>query len=421
MKRRALAVAVGALFVAPAAQAQIVFGNDQIGTLQIYGKIYPQLGSFSSHGATQPGASVSTLSASTATSGVLAATGATNGVIEEPQPRNSIDVQNSYIGFRGQRSINADTKAIFQIETATNFDNGTGTWGSRNSFGGLSSKTFGTVKLGNMDTVYKEYGDTFAMFGISSGNFVSASNVLSNSIGSNRAARFHERQKNSIMYETPSYSNITAGIMYGPDEAKTGSRNQELWSYGVKWDTERFYASVHQERHQDFFGLSNSIANTAIRNFAAGTTPAAGAHSHDTATRFSGEWRFPTWRIVVDFAQLKYEETQGVLAGPRVSEYKHSNWALGWDGGFGPYRLAVQYIRAGKGTCSLTVGNCSTDGLEAWQLNAGVRYRFDRQTFVYLIGSRLNNGVSADYNNSGPAIPIGSDTTNVALGVSYSF
>lgn len=422
MKRRALAVAVGALFVAPAAQAQITFGNDQLGTLQIYGKIYPQLGFFSSHGATQPGAGVSTLTASTATSGVLAATGAVNGVVEEPQPRASVDVGNSYVGFRGERRVTSDMKAIWQIETATNFDVGTGTWGSRNSFGGLSSRSFGTVKLGNMDTVYKEYGDTFSMFGIASGNFVSASNVLSQSIDSNRAARFHERRTNSIYYESPTFANITAGVMYGPDEAKTGARNQKLWSYGVKWDTERFYASVHQEKHYDFFGLSNSIANPAIKNFAAGTTPAAGAHSTDTATRFSGEMRFPTWRIVLDVANLKYDESQGVLAGARVSEYKHTNWALGWDGGFGPYRLAVQYVRAGKGSCSLTTGSCTTDGLEAWQLNAGVRYRFDRQTFVYLIGSKLNNGVSAAYNNnSTETLPPGSDSVNVALGVSYSF
>src|SRR5712691_1687404 len=60
MKRKALAVAVGALFVAPAAQAQITFGNDQIGTMQIYGKLYPQYGWFSSHGATQPGSAVAT-------------------------------------------------------------------------------------------------------------------------------------------------------------------------------------------------------------------------------------------------------------------------------------------------------------------------------------------------------------------------
>jgi len=413
MKRKALAVAVGALFAAPAAQAQITFGNDQIGTLQIYGKLYPQFGWFSATNSTQPGAPVSTLSASTATSGVLAGA----GVIENPQPRQLVDVQNSYIGFRGERGLTkgfGGLKAIWQLEQSTNFDVGTGTFGSRNSFVGLSSGGFGTVKLGNMDTVYKEYGDTMAMFGIASGNFISASNVLSQSIGSNRAARFHERRNSSIMYETPSFAGFTGGVMYGPAEDKTGSRNSNLWSYGVKWDSERFYVSVHQEKHQDFFGLSTNIANTTIRN----TNP--GAHSDDKATRLSAEFRLPTMRFVFDVAKLKYEEN-GQLAGPHVASYEHTNWGIGWDGGFGPWRLATQYLRAGEGSCSLTSGSCSTTGLGAKMWTAGVRYRFDRQTFVYAIYAKLNNGESAAFNNGQPTINIGNDTTNFALGISYTF
>ena len=38
MRKTALAVAVGGLFIAPAAQAQIVFGNETLGTVQLYGK-----------------------------------------------------------------------------------------------------------------------------------------------------------------------------------------------------------------------------------------------------------------------------------------------------------------------------------------------------------------------------------------------
>src|SRR5882672_10700406 len=262
MKRKALAVAVGALFVAPAAQAQITFGNDQIGTMQIYGKLYPQFGWFSSHGATQPGASVSSLSGTgTGTAALPLGVIAAGPTVEEAPPRQLIDVGNSYIGFRGERGFGG-LKAIWQLEQATNFDVGTGTFGSRNSFVGLSSGAFGTVKLGNMDTVYKEYGDTMSMFGIASGNFVSGSNVLSQSISSAGAARFHERRNNSVMYETPTFSGFTGGLMYGPAEDKSGGavpRNLNFWSYGVKWDTERFYASVHGERHEDAFGLSSSL------------------------------------------------------------------------------------------------------------------------------------------------------------------
>ena len=44
MKKKAVALAVGALFAAPAVQAQLTMGNETTGTVQVYGKLYPQLG-----------------------------------------------------------------------------------------------------------------------------------------------------------------------------------------------------------------------------------------------------------------------------------------------------------------------------------------------------------------------------------------
>src|SRR5437868_6905723 len=115
MKRKAAALAVGALFLAPAAHAQIVFGNPQLGTLQLYGKLYPQMEYGSSKDATQPGTSVSTMAA---TSGVLGGT----APITTPGSRRAINTQNSYIGFRGERDItNYRLKFIWQIEQAVNF------------------------------------------------------------------------------------------------------------------------------------------------------------------------------------------------------------------------------------------------------------------------------------------------------------
>src|SRR3989440_5336716 len=223
MKRNAVALAVGALFVAPAAQAQIVFGNETIGTVQFYGKLYPQFGYATSKDASQPGTGVSTLASTT---GVI-----TGSAVSTPGPRKVVDVQNSYLGFRGERNIGAyGLKFIWQIETAVNFDNPDATvfssggtnafWSTRNSFLGVATR-FGTVKLGNMDTIYKEYGDPFQMFGISSGNFVSASNMLSHiGVGRDNTPTFHERKANSIQFETRQFAGFTAGYQYSPDEAR---------------------------------------------------------------------------------------------------------------------------------------------------------------------------------------------------------
>jgi len=179
MKRNAVAVAVGALFIAPAAQAQIVFGNDTIGTVQFYGKLYPQLATSKSTGATAVGSEVSTL---VSLNGILPASTSTQGIVTpngvNAGSRNSVDSSNSYLGFRGERRLGGPgLKAIWQVEQQINLETGTGTFSNRNTFVGLNG-AFGTVKLGNMDTVYKDYGDTFSMLGVSSGNFVSPSNML---------------------------------------------------------------------------------------------------------------------------------------------------------------------------------------------------------------------------------------------------
>jgi predicted porin len=420
MRTKAAALAVGALFMAPAAHAQIVFGNPQVGTIQVYGKLYPQFGYGTSKDASGGGTDVSTL---------VSATGSLPGTapVMTQGSRRAIDTQQSYIGFRGERDITTHRlKFIWQLEQAVQFDTGDALWSNRNSFLGVRTG-WGTVKLGNMDTIYKEYGDTLQMFGIASGNFVSASNVLSHiGVGNNNAARFHERRANSIQYETPTFRGLTAGFQYSPDEARdtTGTgvgaaqyRDASLYSYGVKWDSEKVYLSLHQERHNDFFGGSN---NTPVGS----NLGTVGAHSRDTATRFSAEWRASAdHRLVLDLARLKYRESGQAPTVGAFEEYVRTSWALGWDFGFGgPWRFAVQYVQANEGQCRQFGINCETTGLWGKNLNVGTRYRFDRQTFAYAIAAKLWNGPSALYDNWAASDPArGADILQVALGLNYSF
>jgi hypothetical protein len=135
--------------------------------------------------------------------------------------------------------------------------------------------------------------------------------------------------------------------------------------------------------------------------------------------RFSGPF---SSRVVLDIQRLKYSETGQITTG-KFQEYTKTNWALGYDAGVGAWRFATQYIRAGAGACTLT-GNlaCSTTGLQTWMWTLGTRYRFDRQTFVYLIAAKLNNGPAAIMDNWAASNPNrGEDIKQVAMGVSYSF
>jgi predicted porin len=422
MKKNAIALAVGALFVAPAANSQTVLGNETVGTVQLYGKLYPQVGYYRSKGGTE--GTAADVPATLAKGSRGAGHGSTL----------SVDSQNTYIGFRGERALGAGMKAIWQVEQAVELDfDDAATWSNRNSFAGLSGG-FGTIKLGNMDTIYKEYGDTMSMFGVSSGNFVSASNLLSHiGLGNNRLARFHERAPHSIQYQTPEFGDIQLGVQYSPDEENgTRSQNVSLWSFGVKYDSKLIYLALQHEIHNDFFGGSFNVDN-ARRNLLANPddptvfdTPDASSDSKDRATRFSAEYRMGAHRLVFDIARLKYEEDSdvAVFAGARFRSYERTNWAIGWDARWGgPWRTAIQFLKANEGKCSVSDGSdCSTEGLGATMVTAGVAYYFNRQTLLYGIAAQLRNDKSARFDNWGNGSPFrGADLTQAAVGLSYTF
>lgn len=414
MKRKALALAVGALFVAPAAQAQITFGNEQIGTMQIYGKLYPQLMYGSSSGATQPGATVSTL---VSTTNVL-----TGAAVTDPGSRYAVNVQNSNLGFRGERRLGGTgLKALWQIEQSLDFDTGGGVWSNRNSFLGLNGG-FGTVKLGNMDTIYKAYGQAENIFGLTSGNFISPSSVLSHiGIGNSSTGRFHERAANSVQYETNEYSGFRAGLQWSPDETHNdvpNGLNNELWSFGVKYERGPLYLSVQHEIHKDRFGGSNNIPVAALRN---NTT--AGAHSNDKAYRLSGAFKFGRHRVGADVAKLEYNESGQTPGVQKFKKYEHTTMAVSFESSWGgPWRTALMYAQGNEGSCELAIGSCSTTGLTGKLYVAGVAYDLDKQTFFYALYGLLNNGPSARYDNWSASSPArGGDVTQFAVGMQYRF
>lgn len=397
MKKNAIALAVGALCVAPAAQAQIVFGNDAIGTVQFYGKLYPQVTYGTSGGATGASETVATLS--------RAPTGETAG------GGVSVDSNNSYLGFRGERKLGSTgLKGIWQIEQAIEIDTGNSdaTFSNRNSFLGLSGG-FGTVKLGHMDTIYKEFGAVVGMFGITSGNFVSPSEVLSK-IPYNTRGSFHVRAANSVQYLSPEFGGFQLGAQYSPDETRNDVGQEtaaDLWSFGVKYEAGPMYVSLQHEIHYDAFAASSR------------TPFGAGTDSKDRATRLSATYKLGSHTLAADIAQLEWTESGG-----DVDSYKHIAWDVGIESKWGgPWRTAIEYVQAQPGTCKLSIGDCNTEGLKGQMIAVGAAYDLDKQTFLYLIAARVINGKSAIYNNFQRDVELGrgADITQVALGMSYKF
>src|SRR6266498_1738110 len=105
LNRKAMVLAVGAALAAPSAYSQT---SDK---WEFYGKFYPELTHASGEGATAAGTTVSTLTATAA---------GASGLVS----RWEMQVNNTYIGFRGSRNLGGGLKAIGQWEQRVPLDEG---------------------------------------------------------------------------------------------------------------------------------------------------------------------------------------------------------------------------------------------------------------------------------------------------------
>lgn len=390
--------AIAAVALPMAAQAQ--------SNVTIYGKLYPELVRTTLSGATAKGVAVSTLSATPAGAADISAT--------------SEDSPNSRLGFRGSEPLGGGLTAIFQLEMGFGVDNGVNSSAtslfSRDTFIGLTGG-FGTVRLGSMDTVYKNLGDSLSFLGVSSGNFISTSNILSKpGIGGSSAASFHLRRGNSVVYESPEVAGFQTLFDYSLGEIANDASRENVISTGVKYEAGPLYAAIAYERHNDLFGGSKSVPS-ALRNDA---NPAA--RSRDSALRLTAQYRFGQTRAEVNVAAMKYEETGG--AAGKFRNYRHRAWSIAAEHKLpSSVTLVASYGQSTAGSCTL-VGNifCDTGGLEGRMFNAGVGYNLSKRTMLFALGSYMGNGRSATYNNWGEGKPApGQDIRTFAVGISHGF
>ncbi|WP_298212684.1 porin [Acidovorax sp.] len=385
-------LAMGVLMLSGAATAQD-------GTV-IYGKLYTQFTHANTSGATPTGTAVSTLGASP------------TGVNFS---KNELASSDSWMGFRGNESLGGGLKAFWQIEGNVAVDSGSSEFANRNTHIGLSG-SIGTLRLGNIDTPYKRAGDTLSFLGVSARNHVTNVGLMTRmGSGNSLSSSFHLRSPNSIVYESPTLGGLQLMAQYAPDEVKAATRNAYLQSYAATYTFNDLYLALGHEIHLDRFGGSlNSPGSRS--NFAN-----AAANSRDYSTRVTAKYRLENTTIEFDYAWNNYRESGGAVN--KFESYKNRAWLIALQHKVGLITFAAAYVSAKQGTCSLVGGAfCSTDGLEAAQLNLGASYALSKRTYVYLISSRLKNGKSAVFSNlSTGAAPPGADITQVSLGVSHSF
>lgn len=371
-----------------------------------YGKLYPEVLRYEVTGATAEGVPVSDLAA--------APTGA------EDYAGTAAESSNSRIGLRGGLDL-ADTglRAIFQLETTVPLDSGSkdGDFWDRDTFVGLETP-LGTLKFGVLDTVYKTMAEGASFLGVSSGNFVSISNIIARQgFGRGSASSFHLRRKDSLYYESPTRAGVQVLAQYAVGE-KSEPDGPEPWlaSYGVQYARGGFYAGLSHEIHSDFYGGTLGMPGAALRD-------TAGKSSRDESVRLTLRHSFPSdTRIDVNLARTRFRERGGATG--HFASYEHDTWSIGLQQKLGDWTLAAQHGSAGAGRCALVgVAECSADGLDGRMDSIGASYSLGKQVSVFALYSRLENGHSAVYSNLGdvPRATTGADIEQAALGISVGF
>jgi predicted porin len=404
MKKLPIVLALGATFTCCLATAQ--------SSVQVYGRLYPYLNSEKASGATANGTAVATLAATPA--GASAISGGIKGMA----------AGNSNLGFRGKEDLGRGLKAEFQLEGTVGVDDGSAAgfaW-NRNTFVGLTGG-FGSIKLGLMDTVFKEYGDTIGVLGVSSGTPMSSSNILRKvSFGASNNARFHERRANSMRYDSPEFGGgFEVGLQVATAEAPiagvtTGTGSAKTFSYGLKYDQGPFYAAIAYELHDNWYGGSSN-APTSRRNL---TT--VGVKSKDTAVQLTLEWRInKVHKVEFDAIQKNYDENATING--RFKNYKNNAYLLGWEARWSPqWRSVAQIVKSDAGSCTLVNAACSTDGLAGSKFITGGSYYLNRRTYIFGVYDIMTNGKSGRFaaNDFGAVNP-GEDTRHLIVGLSHGF
>jgi predicted porin len=408
MQKKALVFAVCAALAVPCAFAQKKGGGgdkdeadpDQV--VELYGKLYPEVVREKGSGATAAGATTATF-AGPAQGG--------NAVIT----RSEMESSNSRFGVRGSEKLGGGLRAIFQLETAFSVDSNNSAFAARDSFVGLTHPAWGTIKLGRMDTPFKGYADDVSFLGISSGNFVSTSDLNRNlGFGTSNSGRFHERAQNAVDYETPKWGGFQGEVQYSTTEADTAFRHPHFWSGGVKWEGGPFEVSFGYEAHYDFFGLSNNVP-TAMRN-----SGDASARSKDEAMEVMLKWKWGIHQFEIDANSKKWKENP--LVTGRAAEFKNNSYLAIWDARWSPqWRTQIHYVKATDGSCTRLNATCSTDGLGATQVSVGAAYYFSKRTYLFFMMQWLKNDHSANFASGSQQGNLGEDINQYALGINHVF
>jgi predicted porin len=304
----------------------------------------------------------------------------------------------SVFGLRGEETLDGSLKAIWQIESTMAMDTGAGEIAARNTRLGLTG-SLGTLFMGNWHTPYTEATLTYDPYYPTTAGYMALIGNGSASTSDNvqDTSSFDRRQKNLLVYKTPVWNGLSAGLAWGVNEEKTTvPRDPALYSFAIGYDRAGLNLTAAYEVHQHY--------QTAGRN--------------DDAIKVGAAYQFGDTRVALIYERLHYRTATGDLT--RDGYYASLVHKLGP----GSVRIGLALAGDGGGDAQETIGffRAGPD-TGATQLTIGYDYPLSKRTALYAYYSRIDNKRHGAYDFAINQLGVseGSDPQTVALGVRHSF
>jgi predicted porin len=162
----------------------------------------------------------------------------------------NVSSNSSRLGFRANHELNDSLTATMQIEQNIRYENGAGSFASRDSFVGLRGD-FGLVRMGFFDTPLKAVRSNTDFFGDQIGDARNMTRVRDGYSGNDYD--FDTRFRNGVHYRTPSFGGVTIDLHYSTntDAGTSVTNDNDALSTSLTYRNGGLYLAGAYERKND--------------------------------------------------------------------------------------------------------------------------------------------------------------------------
>ena len=350
---------------------------------------------------------------------------------------NKISSNVSKLGFKGDEDLGDGLKAIWQVEsevdldgTAANGTAATNVLGSRNTFGGLRSDSWGSLTFGRNDTPYKasdRYMDLFYDH-VADNRALMAGGIGK---GSADAKGFAKRATDIAIYTSPIMNGFKAAVAYvaGAEGATTSGQSKgSIWSLSGTYDVAPFFGNLAYQKN-DYGDVGTGVVAAATGAAAIGASP----NTSERAWKLGGGYKVDQFAV-----NAIYEKTSDNFGGGPVATATATCAALAAGAscfGHKAFYVSGQYNITPNDAVKLAYtkannlqdGNAANTG--AKHVSVGYDHKMSKRTNLYATYTKLNNDTGINYSLNGEgaatgnvvALGKGASPSSLSMGMKHTF